>query len=84
MFDSISAFSTLFRHTLIAMGEQPAPHKADNIRNLADRIGFDPSIFLKLLQVRQKTAKENEIDVASAFAKYLDAINKVIQAVDAL
>ena len=32
MLDSISAFSTLFRHTLIAMGEQPAPHKADNIK----------------------------------------------------
>ena len=25
MLDSVSAFSTLFRHTLIAMGEQPAP-----------------------------------------------------------
>lgn len=29
MLDSVSNFSTLFRHTLIAMGEQPAPHKAE-------------------------------------------------------
>ena len=84
MLDSISAFSTLFRHTIIAMGEQPAPHNADNIRRLADRTGFDPSIFLKLLQVRQRTAKENEIDAASALAQYLDGINTVVQAVDAL
>jgi predicted nucleotidyltransferase len=84
MLDSISAFSTLFRHTLIAMGEQPAPHKADNIKRLAARTSFDPSIFLKLLQVRQRTAKENEIDAASGFAQYLDGINAVVQAVDAL
>lgn len=84
MLDSISAFSTLFRHTLIAMGEQPAPHNADNITRLAERTRFDPGVFLKLLQVRQRTAKENEIDAASAFAQYLDGINTVVQAVDAL
>jgi predicted nucleotidyltransferase len=84
MLDSISAFSTLFRHTIIAMGEQPAPHKADNIRKLADRTGFDPGIFLKLLQVRERTANENEIEAASAFSQYLDGIHRVVQAVDAL
>jgi len=84
MLDSISVFSTLFRHTLIAMGEQPAPHNADSITRLAERTRFEPAIFLKLLQVRQKTAKENEIDAASAFAQYLDGINKVVHAVDAL
>jgi hypothetical protein len=84
MLDSISAFSTLFRHTLIAMGEQLAPHKADNIRRLAERTAFDPGVFVKLLQVRQRTANENEIDAASGFAQYLDGINKVIHAVDAL
>jgi predicted nucleotidyltransferase len=84
MLDSISAFSTLFRHTLIAMGEQPAPHKAENIRKLADRTHFNSSIFLKLLQVRERKANENEIEAASAFAEYLDGINTVVQAVDAL
>jgi predicted nucleotidyltransferase len=84
MLDSISAFSTLFRHTIIAMGEQPAAHKADNIRKLAERTGFDPGIFLKLLQVRERKANESEIPAASAFAQYLDGINTVVQAVDAL
>jgi hypothetical protein len=36
------------------------------------------------LQVRQRTAKEHEIEAASAFAEYLDGINAVVQAVDAL
>jgi predicted nucleotidyltransferase len=84
MLDSVSSFSTLLRHTLIAMGEQPAPTKADNIRKLAERIKFDPGIFLQLLQVRERTAKENDIQAAAGFAKYLDGINTVVQAVDAL
>jgi predicted nucleotidyltransferase len=84
MLDSVSTFSTLFRHTLIAMGEQPAPTKADNIRKLAERTKFDPGIFLQLLQVRERTAKENGIEAAAGFAKYLDGINTVVQAVDAL
>jgi hypothetical protein len=84
MLDSVSAFSTLFRHTLIAMGEQPALHKAENIKWLAARTRFDPGIFLKLLQVRERTTKESEIEADSAFAQYLDGINTVLQAVDAL
>ncbi len=83
MLDSVSNFSTLFRHTLIAMGEQPAPHKTENIQRLAARTGFDPGIFLKLLQVRERKANESEIP-ASAFAQYLGGINTVVQAVDAL
>jgi predicted nucleotidyltransferase len=84
MLDSVSNFSTLFRHTLIAMGEQPVPGTPDNIKALAARTRFDPGIFLKLLQVRARTANENEIDASAGFAKYLDGINTVVQAVDAL
>src|ERR1700722_3435439 len=79
MLDSVSNFSTLFRHTLIAMGEQPAPHKAENIKRLAERIKFDPGIFLQLLQVRERKAKENDIPAAAGFAQYLDGISMVVQ-----
>jgi predicted nucleotidyltransferase len=84
MLDSVSNFATLFRHTLIAMGEHPAPTTAENIQRLAERIKFDPGIFLKLLQVRERSAKETEIDAQAGFANYLDGINMVVQAVDAL
>ena len=84
MLDSVSNFSTLFRHTLIAMGEQPATHKADNIKKLADRVNFDSAIFLQLLQVRARAAKESDIDAGNGFAQYLTGIEKVILAVDAL
>jgi predicted nucleotidyltransferase len=84
MLDSVSNFGTLFRHMLIAMGEQPASTKAENIKKLAVRVKFDPGIFLKLLQVRERSAKGTEIDAQEGFAKYLDGINMVVQAVDAL
>ena len=84
MLDSVSNFSTLFRHTLIALGEQPTASKADNIRKLAERIEFDPGIFLQLLQVRARTARENEIDPNTGFTNYLAGINRAIQAIDAL
>jgi predicted nucleotidyltransferase len=84
MLDSVSNFATLFRHTLIAMGEQPASTKTENIKKLAERVKFDPGIFLKLLQVRERSTNETEIDAGVAFAKYLDGINTVVQAVDAL
>jgi hypothetical protein len=84
MLESVSNFSTLFRHTLIAMGEQPAPHKAENVKRVAEKIRFDPGIFLKLLQVRERKAKENDIPAAAGFAQYLDGIDRVVQAVDAL
>jgi predicted nucleotidyltransferase len=84
MLDSVSNFGTLFRHTLIAMGEQPVASKADNIRRLAEHSQFDPEVFLQLLQVRARTAKESEIDPVTGFAKYLAGIEKVVQTVDSL
>jgi predicted nucleotidyltransferase len=84
MLDSVSNFATLFRHTLITMGEQPAASKAENIKKLAERTNFDPEIFLQLLQVRGRVANENEINPVTGFAKYLAGIEKVVQVVDNL
>lgn len=84
MLDSVSSFSTLFRHTLIALGEKPGADKSENIRKLAERVQFDPAIFLRLLQVRARKANESEIETGQGFVKYLESIGKVVQAVDAL
>jgi predicted nucleotidyltransferase len=84
MLDSVSNFGTLFRHTLLALGEHPGADKTENIRKLAAKINFDPGIFLQLLQVRARKANENEIDPDAGFARYLEGISKVVQAVDAL
>ena len=93
MLDSVSNFATLFRHALIAMGEQPGESpdqtspgesKEENVRKLAARIHFDPDIFVRLLQVRAQKAKEKDVDPHAAFAQYMEGIERAIQAVDAL
>jgi hypothetical protein len=84
MLDSIPNFGTLFRHAMIVLGMQPGTHRADAIRELADRLKFDAGVFLQLFDVRARTAKESEMNARSSFARYLEGIDKVIQAVDAL
>jgi predicted nucleotidyltransferase len=93
MLDSVSNFATLFRHALIAMGEQPdespgqtspGQTKEENVRKLAARIHFDPDIFVRLLQVRAGKAKEKDLEPHAAFAQYMEGIERAIQAVDAL
>ena len=84
MLDSVPNFGTLFRHAMIVMGMQPGTHKADAVRGLAQHLQFDPGIFLELFEVRAGKAKESKVDARSGFARYMEGIDKVIQAVDAL
>lgn len=84
MLDSVPNFGTLFRHAMIVFGMQPGIHRADAIRALADRLKFDPGVFLQLFEVRARKAHESQVNVRSGFAKYMEGIDKVIQALDAL
>lgn len=84
MMNSLSNFITLFRHTLITMGETPLKAKHEIVTQLAGKIGFGPRPFLDLLEVREHRREGNTLDAQAAFAGYLMAIDQVIQAVDAL
>ena len=84
MLDSVPNFGTLFRHAMIVLGMQPATHRADAIRALSDRLKFDPHVFLELFEVRAGRKKQSEVNARSSFARYMEGIDKVIQAVDAL
>lgn len=79
---SLSTFVTLFRHTLIALGEAPRDSKREMIQALAKRIQFDASAFLQLLDVRERKAEQKQFDAADVFARYLAAIQQVTAAVD--
>ena len=84
MLDSVSNFITLFRHTLITMGEVPQKTKREIVQQLAAKLGFDAKPFLDLLEVREHKLKADALDAQAVFSGYLQAIEKVIQAVDAL
>jgi len=79
---SLSAFTTLFRHTLIAVGEAPPTAKRDAVHALAKRIPFDPSAFLQLLDIRERKVETKQFDVNDVFSRYLAAIQQVTAAVD--
>ena len=81
---SLPAFTTLFRHTLMAMG-QPLPNaKRETVDILSRRIGFDPSAFYQLLELREKKAERSQFDVADVFARYLTAVEQVTATVDTM
>jgi hypothetical protein len=84
MADSVANFLALFRHALLAMGETAPHRKSEVAQRAAARIGFDAAPFEQLLQVREGKLKADTLDVNQLFAAYVGAIEKVVQAVDAL
>jgi len=84
MLHSISTFATLFRHVLIVMGGAAPKTKRETIQTLATRISFDPSPLLQLLDIREHKAERKQFDVKEVFARYLEAVQHVIAAVDTM
>ena len=84
MLGSVSNFATLFRHMLLTMGQKTPKTKREVIEQLALGVPFDPSPFLELLQVREGKSSAESLDAQAVFARYLQGIDRVIQALDAL
>jgi hypothetical protein len=83
MLGSVSAFTTLFRHALIALGGA-AWSKREAVQLLAVRIAFDATAFLQLLDIREKKAERKQFEVSDLFGRYLGAIEQVTSAVDTM
>ena len=79
---SVSSLSTLFRHTLIALGDSASTSRRDAVAALAQRVGFDRGSILKVLDVREGKADRKKIDIVDLAAHYLASVEKVIAAVD--
>jgi hypothetical protein len=82
MVSSFSAFAALFRHALIAMGEQPASTKREAIDRIAQLSGADPSGFHTILEFREGKRKEREIDIASTLNQYFAFVDAVTDKFD--
>jgi predicted nucleotidyltransferase len=79
---SVSSFVTLFRHSLMVLG-QAAPHrKREAVHALEQQIKFDPSGVLEVLDVREGKANRKKLDVKDVFSRYLTAVEQVTTAVD--
>lgn len=79
---SVSAFATLFRHALSALGEQPPQQKRDVLNRLAGLLGFDAAGFHTVLDVREGKRREKDVDIVATFRAYLEAVARVAHEVD--
>lgn len=84
MLESVSSFLTLFRHAVIVMGGPPPASRREAVQQLGEKLGFDPAIFIALMDARASHAGAKAIDPESVFPKYLQGIDAVVRAVDAL
>ena len=80
---SAASFGTLFRHSLIALGDSTQGGKRGAVQALAQRIGIDASAMLQVLDVREHKIDRKKVDVSDLAARYLVLVEKVTAAVDA-
>ena len=77
---SVSTFITLFRHALIAFGDQTPRDRREAARRAGKAFGFDPAPLETVLAMREKRVQVEDVD--SLFASYLAIIDKVTNEVD--
>ena len=82
MTSSISTFAALFRHALIALGEDPPPTKRGTMDRLGSVLGFDPSPFHTIFEVREGRKRGRDVDVQTTFDAYLDRVARVAEEID--
>ena len=79
---SLPAFGTLFRHTLIALGDAGAGSKREAAAVLAGKLGIDASVFGELLDIRERKKDRKSANVDDIFARYLKLVEQATAAVD--
>jgi len=84
MLQSISSFTTLFRHVLVEMGKTERQHSLDAVKELASHLNFDASPFVTLIEVRAKKIDRKQLRATNIAASYLSVIERVAAAVDTM
>ena len=79
---SLPAFTTLFRHAVIAQGHAVPASKRDSVKALAGILKFDASPFEQLLDIREHRADSRQFEAQEIAARYLAAVEQVTAAVD--
>jgi len=79
---SLPAFGTLFRHTLIVLGDAGAGSKREVAAALAAKLGIDTAVFGELLDIRERRRDRKSANVDKIFARYLRLVEQVTASVD--
>jgi predicted nucleotidyltransferase len=81
---SVAAFTTLFRHALHILDGQDLLSRRAAVKGLSEKISFDPSAILQLLDIRERKMERKQLSVRELFTRYLEAVQKVTDAVDTI
>ena len=82
LLDSLPSFVTLFRHALIAFDDQCSPLGREALTQIGSHLHIDSSVFLEVLDVRERRAEAKQFNVESLATRYLAAVEQVTAAVD--
>src|SRR5579864_3392821 len=73
---SAPSFSTLFRHALVALGDESPPTRREAAK------AFNASGVIQVLDVREKKIDRKKVDIRELVARYLDDVEQVTTLVD--
>lgn len=79
---SLPGFATLFRHALLELGQPAAKSKREAVEKLAAEVGFDPTAFVQVLDIRENKTHPANLNIDDLFARYLKTVEEVSSAVD--
>ena len=82
MIASASTFATLFRHSLLTLGEVPPESRRQAADRLAAIVGFNAAAFHTVLDLREGKRGGGELDPERLFGDYLDAVARVAEEMD--
>jgi len=82
MADSLDNFAVLFRHILIMRGKDAPFDRREAALNLAEELKLDKATFARVFDYAPDQEVWIESETNETFAKYLDQIERVIEAVD--
>jgi len=81
---SLPAFGTLFRHSLIALGNTETGTKREATILLGDKLGINTSVFGELLDIREHRTPRKSANVDELFGRYMTLVEQVTAAVDTM
>jgi hypothetical protein len=82
--DSVSTFCVLFRHALSLCGVEARFPKREVIGQAREAFALDAEPFVTLLDLREGRRKPREVDPLPLFARYMEQIQIVVDAIDRL
>lgn len=82
MVNSISTFLVLMRGALRLYQTSVPATKKDSLVTLARHVPFDPQPFLTVLQLKDGTLQQRDVDLPQLFQDYLATVERVVATVD--